>query len=155
MTTAHLRDMLTIKLFSLSDGKPSQAEFIAVHNSLTLVGFCSWTIVLIWSQRFSIGLRSVDCAGQSMTVICPSLNYSLTSLEVWHVALSCWFTSMFHCWLDAILHNSSPAILLTYTLPSLLCKRNLNSALKITWDHCSAVQSLWDCANSTRAFLWL
>ena len=64
MTAAHLRDVLTIKLFSLSDGKPSQAEFIAVHSSLTLVGFCSWTIVLIWSQRFSIGLRSGDCAGQ-------------------------------------------------------------------------------------------
>ena len=27
-------------------------------------GFCYWTIVLIWSQRFSIGLRSGDCAGQ-------------------------------------------------------------------------------------------
>ena len=25
-----------------------------------------------------------------MTVICSSLNHSLTSLEVWHVALSCW-----------------------------------------------------------------
>ena len=64
LSFVHMRDMLTIKLFSLSDGKPSQAEFIAVHSSLTLVGFCSWAIVLIWSQRFSIGLRSGDCAGQ-------------------------------------------------------------------------------------------
>ena len=49
--------------------------------------------------------------------------------------------------------NSSPAILLTYTLPSLLCKRNLDSSLKMAWDHCSAVQSLWAHANSSRAFL--
>ena len=49
--------------------------------------------------------------------------------------------------------NSSPAILLTYTLPSLRCKRNLDSSLKMTWDHCSAVQFLWVRANSRRAFL--
>ena len=60
--------------------------------------------------------------------------------------------SMFHCWTQSSI-NSSPAILLTYTLPSLLCKRNLDSSLKITWDHCSAVQSLWARVNSRRAYL--
>ena len=59
---------------------------------------------------------------------------------------------MFHCWTQSSI-NSSPAILLTYTLPSLLCKRNLDSSLKITWDHCSAVQSLWARVNSRRAYL--
>ena len=44
--------------------------------------------------------------------------------------------------------NSSPVILLTYTVPSLLCKRNLDSSLKMAWD-----QSLWFDANSWRAFL--
>ena len=29
----------------------------------------------------------------------------------------------------------------------------MDSSLKITWDHCSAVQSLWFDANSRRAFL--
>ena len=49
--------------------------------------------------------------------------------------------------------NSSPAILLTYTLPSLLCKRNMDSSLKMVWDHCSAIQSLWVHENSRRTFL--
>ena len=55
-------------------------------------------------------------------------------------------------WLQCSI-NSSPAILLTYTLPSLLCKRSLDSSLKMTWDHCSAVHSLWVRANSRQAFL--
>ena len=55
-------------------------------------------------------------------------------------------------WLQSSI-NSSPAILLTYTLPSLLCKRSLDSSLKMTWDHCSAVQSLWVRANSRQACL--
>ena len=48
--------------------------------------------------------------------------------------------------------SSSPAIFLTYTLPSLLSRRNLDSLLKITRDHWSTVQSLCDCANCKRDF---
>ena len=40
MKTAHLRDMLNIKLFSLSDGKPSQAEFVAVHIWILFLDHC-------------------------------------------------------------------------------------------------------------------
>ena len=47
--------------------------------------------------------------------------------------------------------SSSPAILLTCTHPSLLW-RSLDSSLKITWDYCSAVQSLCACANCNQDF---
>ena len=49
--------------------------------------------------------------------------------------------------------KSFPAILLTYTLPLLLCKRNLDSSLKMACEDCSAVQSLWVRAYSRPAFL--
>ena len=63
-------------------------------------------------------------------------------------------TSMFHCLVNATFHiNSSSAVLLIYTLPSLLCKRNFDPSLKMAWDHCSALQPLWVRANSRRAFL--
>ena len=55
-------------------------------------------------------------------------------------------TSLFHCWLVTLLvgwlHSSITPI-----------QKKLDSSLKIIWDQCSTVQSLWVRANSRRAFL--
>ena len=82
--------ILPINLFSSSNGNLSQAVVTAFYSSLRFCGFCSWTIVLIWSHRCSTGLRSGESAGQSITVILSSSNQFLPSMEVWHDALSCW-----------------------------------------------------------------
>ena len=49
--------------------------------------------------------------------------------------------------------SSSLAIRLTYTLPSLLCRRNFDSSLKITFHHCLAGHPMCVFANCRRAFL--
>ena len=42
------------------------------------------------SHRFSMGLRSGDCAGQSRTSILRAENHCLVDLDVWGLALSYW-----------------------------------------------------------------
>ena len=57
------------------------------------------------------------------------------------------------CWTRSSL-SSSPVILLIYTLPSLLWRRNPLSSLKMTCLQCSGVQFLCARANFKGNFLW-
>ena len=103
MTSSHLLGMVSIKLTRQLWRNSFQTSLIAVQSSPIFAGFFSWTNLFRWSHIFSIGSRSGDWAGHSITVTFSLWNHCCTNLDVWHVALSCWniqFLGIDSVWVD-------------------------------------------------------
>ncbi len=73
-------------------GIPAQDDCTTYHNSSAFLGFASETAFLMSPHKFSIGLRSGDWAGHSITLILLVLNQDAARLLVCLGLLSCWNT---------------------------------------------------------------
>ncbi len=68
----------------------AQVSLTAAFSSSALLGLVSLIFLLTIPDRFSMGFRSGEFAGQSSTVTPWSLNQLLVPLAVWAGAKSCW-----------------------------------------------------------------
>ncbi len=84
------RSMEAISLWHCSGVMETQVALIAAFRSSALLGLVSLNFLLTITQRFSMGFRSGEFAGQSSTVTPRSLNQLLVPLAVWACAKYCW-----------------------------------------------------------------
>ncbi len=68
----------------------AQVSLTVAFSSSALLGLVSLIFLLTIPDRFSMGFRSGEFAGQSSTVTPWSLNQLLVPLAVWAGAKSCW-----------------------------------------------------------------
>ncbi len=79
-------------VWQLWTGIPAQDECTTYHNSSAFLGFASETAFLMSPHKFSIGLRSGDWAGHSITLILLVWNQDAARLLMCLGSLSCWNT---------------------------------------------------------------
>src|SRR3979490_2266278 len=90
-TASILLGILSIKFWHTSAGILSHSASTLSHNSNIPPGGVSYSpnLLLVCSQRCSIGLRSGDCAGHCRRVNPSFLNHSWAFLQVCLRLLSC------------------------------------------------------------------
>ncbi len=90
ITASIWRGMEVISLWHCWGGMEAQVSLTAAFSSSALLGLVSLIFLLTIPDRFSMGFRSGEFAGQSSTVTPWSLNQLLVPLAVWAGAKSCW-----------------------------------------------------------------
>ena len=90
MTAWHRRGMLLTRSSRRLTGSALQASWRIWNSSTSLFGRRVLHLLSRIAQRFSMGLRSGDCDGQSIRGMLLSCIQSLTTWAVCFGSLSCW-----------------------------------------------------------------
>ncbi len=90
ITASMRRGMEVISLWHCWGGMEAQVSLTVAFSSSAFFGLLFLIFLLTIPRRFSIGFRSGEFAGQSITPTPWSLNQLLVLLAVWAGAKSCW-----------------------------------------------------------------
>ncbi len=90
ITASIRRDMEVISLWHCWGDMEAQVSLTAAFSSSVFFGLLFLIFLLKILHRFSLGFRSGEFAGQSITPTPWSLNQLLVFLAVWAGAKSCW-----------------------------------------------------------------
>jgi hypothetical protein len=93
MTVLTLLGRLYTRCVNVSSGMAAHSSCRAVARAVSDVGRrgLEWSQRSNSSHRCSVGFRSGLCAGQSISGTLLSTNHTLTDLDLWQGALSCWY----------------------------------------------------------------
>ena len=96
----HRQSKELTNIWHLSTEKPRHNDSATFHNSCSFFGYAVKTAPLMSVHPFSMGLRSVGWAGQSITSMPLLVNHDLAVLLVCvgHIPIGVWFITFSKIW---------------------------------------------------------